>query len=180
MTNKPNDVRVSRETVSFEFRHPANGEAHTVSVSFEEIAHHMCEVLFEKLCGEFCQCEPVGETNVVDCRCDEYADEFERVKSYAQPADQQGEPVAWLYMGTNMGNELSFQRIDHYYRPYVWIGEHDYVKGEPLYRHAQPATAKVVLPERKRELTADGVPLLENLKWNACLDEVAKLNGGQA
>ncbi len=46
----------------------------------------MCDVPLEKLCGAFCQCEPVAETNVVDCRCDEHADGFERVKSHAQPA----------------------------------------------------------------------------------------------
>ncbi|KPX57068.1 hypothetical protein LCH33_002122 [Pseudomonas amygdali] len=136
MTTNPNDVRVSRETVSFEFRHPANGEAHTVSVSLEEIAHHMCEVLFEKLCGEFCQCEPVGETNVVDCRCDEYADEFERVKSYAQPADQQGDPVGQWSDDDGIswcdGNESSLASA----RASGWLTR-------TLYRHAQPATAKL-------------------------------------
>lgn len=136
MTNKPDDVRVSRE-------------------------------LLEAWADRFSKAQMFKQSSEIRALL-------------AQPADQQGEPVAWLYMGTNMGNELSFQRLDHYYRPYAGIGEHDYVKGEPLYRHAQHATAKVVLPERKRELTADGVPLLENLKWNACLDEVAKLNGGQS
>ncbi|RXU04977.1 hypothetical protein B1F68_17340 [Pseudomonas syringae] len=89
--------------------------------------------------------------------------------------------MAWLYMGTNMGNELSFQRLDHYYRPYVGIGEHDYVKGEPLYLHARPATAKVVLPERRDEDPSQSdADYNSDCGWNACLDKVAKLNGGQA
>ncbi|MGX0957443.1 Lar family restriction alleviation protein [Pseudomonas viridiflava] len=48
-----------------------------------------------------------------------------------------------------------------------------------LYRHAQPATAKVVLPDR-RELS-QSTPYLSDLdhEWNACLDEVAKLNTPQ-
>ncbi|WP_110947072.1 hypothetical protein [Pseudomonas bohemica] len=42
-----------------------------------------------------------------------------------------------------------------------------------VYRHPR---RPVVLPERKREFTADGVAILENLKWNACLDEISRLN----
>ncbi|WP_196355357.1 hypothetical protein, partial [Pseudomonas amygdali] len=53
----------------------------------------------------------------------------------APPADQQGEPVAFL---TNGGNSFYFPS------PNIEIREGD----EPLYRHAQPATAKVMLPER--------------------------------
>lgn len=33
-----------------------------------------------KLTDTICQCEPIGETNVVDCRCDEMAEQFELVK----------------------------------------------------------------------------------------------------
>ena len=33
----------------------------------------------------------------------------------------------------------------------------------------------VVLPARKREFTDSGTALLQNLSWNACLDEIAKL-----
>ncbi|MBC3948307.1 hypothetical protein [Pseudomonas folii] len=45
-----------------------------------------------------------------------------------------------------------------------------------LYRQAQPTTAKVVLPER-REIS-QSTPYLSDLdcEWNACLDEVARLN----
>ncbi len=63
------------EEFSFEYRHP-NGECHTVTVSREQVINEMPDFLFEALCSKFCYCEPVGETNVVECRCDEYAEEF--------------------------------------------------------------------------------------------------------
>lgn len=63
------------EEFSFEYRHP-NGECHTVTVSLEQVINEMPDFLFEALCSKFCNCEPVGETNVVECRCDEYAEEF--------------------------------------------------------------------------------------------------------
>ncbi len=63
------------EEFSFEYRHP-NGECHTVTVSREQVINEMPDFLFEALCSKFCNCEPVGETNVVECRCDEYAEEF--------------------------------------------------------------------------------------------------------
>lgn len=63
------------EEFSFEYRHP-NGESHTVTVSRDQVISEMPDFLFEALCSKFCNCEPVGETNVVECCCDEYAEEF--------------------------------------------------------------------------------------------------------
>lgn len=65
--------------MTFEYVH-ADGERRTVSVSREEVAEHMDGELFEKLTETICHCEPIGETNIVDCRCDEVADQFELVK----------------------------------------------------------------------------------------------------
>lgn len=76
------------DELRFEYRHPKTGEAYTVSLSREEVMEMMDQELFEKLTACFCECEPIGETNVVDCRCDEYADEFEPV-STPQPTEQQ-------------------------------------------------------------------------------------------
>lgn len=77
------------EVMHFQYRHP-DGETHTVSLSRKEVADRMDDELFEKLTDTFCTCEPVGETNVVDCRCDEYAEEFELVPAapIAQTAPQ--------------------------------------------------------------------------------------------
>ncbi len=68
------------EEFSFEYRHP-NGECHTVTVSREQVINEMPDLLFEALCSKFCNCEPVGETNVVECCCDEYAEEFKLIAS---------------------------------------------------------------------------------------------------
>ncbi|WKW89004.1 hypothetical protein LSL4_gp153 [Pseudomonas phage LSL4] len=66
------------EEFSFEYRHP-NGECHTITVSREQVINEMPDFLFEALCSKFCNCEPVGETNVVECCCDEYAEEFKLI-----------------------------------------------------------------------------------------------------
>lgn len=78
------------EVMQFQYRHPDNCETYTVSLSRKEVADRMDDELFEKLTDTFCPCEPVGETNVVECRCDEYAEEFELLAAapFAQTAPQ--------------------------------------------------------------------------------------------
>lgn len=73
------------DELRFEYRHTKTGETYTVSLSREEVAEQMEQELFDKLTARFCGCEPVGETYVVDCGCDEYADQFELVTT-PQPA----------------------------------------------------------------------------------------------
>ncbi|MEE5138721.1 hypothetical protein V2J83_24790 [Pseudomonas alliivorans] len=85
---------------------------------------------------------------------------FELLNRNHQPADQQGEPVAWMAMNR------------HGYPDKCLPSDPE---GFPVYRHAQPATAKVVLPRR---LSQDDGFSCEAAEWfNACLDEVARLNG---
>ncbi|MBX5907876.1 hypothetical protein ISE46_21295 [Pseudomonas aeruginosa] len=82
------------EEFSFEYRHP-NGECHTVTVSREQVINEMPDFLFEALCSKFCNCEPAGETNVVECCCDEYAEEFKLLA--AAPAQaQHSVPEGWM------------------------------------------------------------------------------------
>jgi hypothetical protein len=69
---------VELQRLTFEYAH-ADGERHTVALSREEVAGYMDEFLFEKLTEEICHCEPIGETNVVDCRCNEVAEQFSLV-----------------------------------------------------------------------------------------------------
>lgn len=47
--------------------------------------------LYEKLGEQICQCQSVGETNVVDCNCDEYIHDFELVSgsTSAEAANQE-------------------------------------------------------------------------------------------
>lgn len=69
----------SVERMAFVYAHPQTGERHTVTVSRKDVAEHMEEELFSKLCECFCSCESVGETNVVECRCNEVGEQFELV-----------------------------------------------------------------------------------------------------
>lgn len=77
-----------------------------------------------------------------------YADEYVQglwvaFKAFgAQPADQQGEPVAWLNEATGHVTTSSVVVMD-------WDDEKEPVQS--LYRHAQPATVKVVLRAEARE-----------------------------
>jgi hypothetical protein len=64
--------------LQFAYRHP-DGRTHMVSVSADDVAREMPEFLSQALCAKLCQCQPVGETNVTDCCCDEDAEQFELI-----------------------------------------------------------------------------------------------------
>lgn len=64
------------EEFRFEYRHPQSGERHTVTLTKAEAASEVEEELFQKLSNQVCSCESIGETNVVDCNCSDYIDEF--------------------------------------------------------------------------------------------------------
>ena len=78
------------EVMPFQFKHPGTGDAHAVALTRQEVADGMEDTLYEKLADLICHCEPVGETNVVDCNCDDYIYEFELVNAapIAQTAPQ--------------------------------------------------------------------------------------------
>jgi len=65
------------EELRFEYRHPQSGERHRVTLTKAEAASEVEEELFQKLSSHVCSCVPIGETNVVDCNCSDYIDEFE-------------------------------------------------------------------------------------------------------
>lgn len=101
----------------------------------------------------------------------------------AQPAEQQGEPIG--YIAKAVLEELSSglhvpaticsgtkSRTNRHPGP-------DASCDVPIY--TQPATAKVVLPESveiEKPRTQPNSWDDWGMGWNACLDEVAKLNGG--
>lgn len=60
--------------MNFIFKHPASGEIKTISLSDVEIQQLLSDQLADELT---CDCEPVGETNVVECNCEDYISEFE-------------------------------------------------------------------------------------------------------
>lgn len=106
---------------------------------------------------------------------------------YESPAAQpQGEPVAWMYRregGECLGQLVQMEsdslkdvregKVVEGYR-ILWPRD-DYIDWKPLYAE-QPAPVAVVLPER-REIGPNH-PYLSDLdiEWNACLDEVTRLN----
>lgn len=73
----------SVEAMSFEYAH-FSGERRTVSITREDVIEGMEDALYEKLSDQICRCEPIGETNVVECNCQDYVEEFALVA--AKPA----------------------------------------------------------------------------------------------
>ncbi|MBD0788135.1 hypothetical protein HUO09_17410 [Vibrio sp. Y2-5] len=64
----------SSESMDFSFKHPGTGEIKTVTLQAWEIQNKLADQLIDEL---ECDCSPVGETNVVECNCDNYLYEFE-------------------------------------------------------------------------------------------------------
>jgi len=67
--------------LSFEFEHPSSKEKRAVTLTKRDVFDGMEDYFYDKLGEQICQCEPVGETNVVDCNCDEYVHDFEVVSA---------------------------------------------------------------------------------------------------
>lgn len=122
-----------------------------------------------------CACV-TGDSGVCDCGA--------VVNGLPVPAAQpQGEPVAWMYKRKNQSEfgkpsqhiafatpDLEECRTGNNVEGRVVFTTHDgYFDWKPLYAE-QPAPVAVVLPERLAQNTfhPDG--------WNACLDEVTRLN----
>lgn len=81
-------VPASLEAMSFEYAH-LSGERRTVSITREDVIEGMEDALYEKLSDQICRCEPIGETNVVECNCQDYVEEFALVA--APPAAAHGD-----------------------------------------------------------------------------------------
>jgi len=55
------------------FKNPINGEVRTVTLSNQQIQDRLEPILSDEL---FCDCRSIGESNVIDCNCEDYFDEF--------------------------------------------------------------------------------------------------------
>ena len=64
-------------SVQFTFRHPVSGEEVSVFMSLTEIQEKLSDEIYDKLASSVCSCEPIGETNVVDCNCSDHVDEYD-------------------------------------------------------------------------------------------------------
>lgn len=67
---------MSKERLEFIYKHPKTGEIKTIVLSKEEIRK---KLEFHEEIELTCDCEPVGETNVVECNCQDYIEEFEYI-----------------------------------------------------------------------------------------------------
>ncbi len=58
----------------FTFKHQESGEVRTVEVSEQWVQDALDEQVYELL---ECGCQPIGETNVIECGCEDYFEGFE-------------------------------------------------------------------------------------------------------
>jgi len=60
--------------MEFKFKHEKTGEIKSIDISESEIqeliSDHLYDIIFE------CDCDPIGETNVVGCGCIDYLEGF--------------------------------------------------------------------------------------------------------
>lgn len=61
--------------MDFNFKHTETGEVMVVSLSDKRIQNLLETELYEMI--QECNCQPVGETNVVECGCIDYLEKFE-------------------------------------------------------------------------------------------------------
>jgi hypothetical protein len=59
--------------MNFKFKHPKTNEIKTFSLSDTNIQNMLSDELYDLL---NCDCEPIGETNVVECGCEDYICDF--------------------------------------------------------------------------------------------------------
>lgn len=85
-------IAPTEQVFTFDLEHFATKERRTVTLTKAEVADGMEDTLYEKLGEQICQCQSVGETNVVDCNCDEYIHDFELVSSMASAEPTKPEP----------------------------------------------------------------------------------------
>jgi hypothetical protein len=60
--------------MEFIFKHPKTGETLKAEISDEKIREFFEDDAREQI---GCNCQPIGETNVVECNCSDFFDEFE-------------------------------------------------------------------------------------------------------
>lgn len=79
------------EGFEFVYIHPFSKEKKTVVVTGEAVAERMSDYLEDALAEQICKCQPVGETNVVECGCEDYIEDFELQTPAAPSPDHSGD-----------------------------------------------------------------------------------------
>lgn len=65
--------------MTFRFKN-SNGDIKDVDVSIDIIFERCADEAYELLAN--CQCEPVGETNVVECNCYETVEDYDLIEAF--------------------------------------------------------------------------------------------------
>jgi hypothetical protein len=78
MNNQSEEIK-SAEAVKIEFifKHPKGEIITSGAYTVDEILETDIFEILDKYC--VCDCQPIGETNVVECNCDDYYNAFEYV-----------------------------------------------------------------------------------------------------
>ncbi len=66
--------------MDFKFKHTITGEQKILTLSATEIQHLIADELFDMLYECDYNCQPVGETNIINCNCIGYLDQFELIE----------------------------------------------------------------------------------------------------
>lgn len=59
--------------IKFVFKHNKTGDIKEFELTINEIQDKLEDELYEML---VCDCEPVGESNVIECNCEDYLEDF--------------------------------------------------------------------------------------------------------
>jgi len=68
------------EWIEVKLKHPDSGEEKSLRFDInylKSVIEEDPDRVYDKLGEEFCNCQPVGETNVIDCGCGDYLWDFE-------------------------------------------------------------------------------------------------------
>lgn len=71
--------------MTFTFKHEGSGDIKTVTLTHGQIQDMLNNELHDQLANDLCQCEPIGETNVVECGCEDYIEGFALVPPQSIP-----------------------------------------------------------------------------------------------
>ncbi|MGP0171241.1 hypothetical protein ACSVIJ_05085 [Pseudomonas sp. NCHU5208] len=160
-------------SVQFTFRHPVSGETATVAMSLKEIQENLSSELYDKLAEQVCSCEPVGETNVVDCNCGDHVDEYKLLPEPTIAAGPERLRNRYGIDGDYFGKNLART-----------IRDFDSFTPDELARHlfrlGMVADSSVLTEQEFAGWAAVALEFLNSLLWDEVgVDTLDKLRAGQ-
>ena len=91
------ESNILKEVVSVKMRHPESKEEIVVKFDIKylkDIIDTDPDRVFDALGEQFCNCQPVGETNVIECNCIDYLECFESISTGITTESNSAEWVA--------------------------------------------------------------------------------------